>query len=124
MPFRKKDELRIADATVRSEQLVKNPHQSRARWFKRGKGEKVVGIKTAVQHPGKGIAFQVWVGPWLPAANDYGNYDEDNPVMAIDQRTGVPTPAACATGWGWWRPSDEYGRIIYIGDLDCTSPGC
>lgn len=124
MAFRKKDERRIADATVIVEQRVQNPHLSRARWFKHGAGERIVGFKTAVQHPGKGIAFNVYVGIWNPPTNDYSNYDEANPVKAIDQRTGVPTPAACATGWGWYRPSDEFGRIIYIGDLDCTSPGC
>lgn len=123
MPFRTTDEQRIAITTRIVEQRIQNPHKSRQRYFKRGKGERIVAFKTDETHPGRGNPLNVIVATWNPATNNYDNYASGT-VKAIDWRKGVPTPGKCATGWGWWRSSNAYGRIIYIGDLDCITPGC
>ena len=74
-------------------------------------------------HAGRGIAFNVWLGTWDPAT-DGPTYDKSVTYKAIDWRYGVPYPERCATGDGFWFPSDEYGKILYVNSLDCESPGC
>jgi hypothetical protein len=90
----------------------------------------LIGFMLAEDHPGRGIAFEVWLGQWNSAIiqweyPDYiGTGTIQNTVTAIDWRYDVPYPAQCAQGLGVWRPSDEFGKVIEVVALDCSSMGC
>jgi len=81
------------------------------------------GLQLAEDHPGRGIVFNVWVGTRNPVTDGF-DYDKSTTYKAIDWRHGVPEPAKCATGDGYWFPSKTHGKILYVNSLDCTTPGC
>jgi hypothetical protein len=76
----------------------------------------------AEDHPGRGIAFDLYLGVWS-RANDKWEYDTSKTVKAIDWRYGVPYPPAGSTGLFERRPSTTYGVIWEDVSLDCESPG-
>jgi len=82
-----------------------------------------VGFMLAEDHPGRGLLFEVWLGTWDSATHSW-DYDGSVTYQCIDWRYDVPYPEICATGLGFWMPSDEYGKIIEVWSLDCSSPGC
>ncbi len=82
-----------------------------------------VPIETAVDHPGYGMEFDVFAGEWSSAAaNGRGGpviTDRTTRHKAIDFRRGAGAPKAGAQGWAEPYPSDKYGTILLIWDLDC-----
>ncbi len=73
-------------------------------------------------HPGIDTVFDVYLGTWDPATNDY-IYDCGATFKGIDHYNGVPYPSDYPTGHGLWKDSDAHGRIIDVVSLDCTGPG-
>lgn len=75
----------------------------------------------AENHPGRGIVFDLALGRW-EKADDEWIYDAGI-VKAIDWRYGVPYPAMYATGLFERRLSEDHGWIWECVSLDCDSPG-
>jgi hypothetical protein len=73
-------------------------------------------------HPGRGIAFDTYLGTWNPSTNGW-DYDCLEIVKAIDWRYGVPYPGAGARGLFTPRASTTHGTIYENVSLDCQSPG-
>lgn len=72
-------------------------------------------------HPGRGTAFNIYLGAWNPATDSWV-YDCTTTATAIDWRYGVPYPDAGATGLFKCRKSDTYGTIWEVVALDCEAP--
>ncbi len=72
-------------------------------------------------HPGRGEVFDVKLGTW--SAEDHDWCFEGDDEKAIDWAYDVPYPGAGARGIGYFKPSEEYGRILIPLNMDCSSPG-
>jgi len=59
------------------------------------------------------------LGVWNSSTHNYGYTGAA--AKCIDRRQNVPDADDDATGVGHWRPSDTYGRVIEILDLDCPA---
>ena len=73
-------------------------------------------------HPGRGTAFNVLLGTWDSAIDEWV-YTSGPSAKAIDWRYGVPYPESGATGLFTPRKSDAHGTIWECVSLDCSSPG-
>lgn len=87
-----------------------------------GRPAGTVGGCLAEAHPGRSVAFNIYLGTW-DSATDGWDYSLAATVKAIDHRYGVPYPVAGATGLFESRKSDLYGTIWECVALDCSSPG-
>jgi hypothetical protein len=77
----------------------------------------LVGVELKVDHPGKGVVFDVYTGYWHPDTHLWA-YEHTVSFKAIDWRDLTAYPEAGATGLGQWRRSTTYGNILEIVDLD------
>jgi hypothetical protein len=91
------------------------------RWRIMAFGTDLIEFCLAVDHPGRGEAFDVYLGTWNPDDHDWC-FGGDL-VKAIDWRYDVPYPDAGARGHGYFRESTEHGRILIPIDMDCDTPG-
>lgn len=76
----------------------------------------------AEDHPGRGVVFDVYRGTWDSSTHAW-TFDTGSTINAIDWFYGASSPTAGARCWGIERPSDSYGIIIEVLEVDCTSPG-
>lgn len=76
----------------------------------------------AVDHPGRGVVFTVYRGTWDPDTHAW-TFDTSVAIEAIDWFNGAPEPNSGARCWGVERPSNTYGVIVEVLELDCDSPG-
>lgn len=81
-----------------------------------------VRIRLAQDHPGRNTIFKVHVGWWNPATHRF-NFDETLDMEnAIDPFCGLSDdPTEGAEGFAMRYPSDFYGSILVVFDLDCES---
>lgn len=84
-------------------------------------GLELVGGCLVNNHPGRGVAFDIYLGVWDSGDNKW-TFGNDQ-VKAIDWRYDVPYPDAGSQGLFQARPSDEYGVIYECVSLDCDTPG-
>jgi hypothetical protein len=82
----------------------------------------LVGGCLAEDHPGRSIAFKIYLGTWNSETSSW-DYDLTTTVYAIDHRYDMPYPDEGATGLFVKRASDTYGVIYECVSLDCSSPG-
>lgn len=78
----------------------------------------------AEQHPGYNIVFEVHVGTWNPATDNWDYATEKEKAKDLFYADPEITPAEGATGMFIPRPSDAHGTIyMAVSGGDCDSPG-
>ena len=77
----------------------------------------------AEDHPGRGIAFDVYKGVWDPDQDKWTYPDTVTTYKAIDWRYDVPYPDEGSKGLFTPRVSTTHGVIYECVSLDCDTPG-
>lgn len=97
-------------------------HLTRRHGYVVGSQPAAVRCCLAEQHPGYNIVFEVYVGTWNPATDNWDYSLEKSKAKDLFYADPEVTPGEGATGMFIPRPSDTYGTIYMAISGDCDAP--